>query len=148
MILAPYLIVQEFPDELPGSDCIAQLALPDREDTPSTLGQLFLVSLVALPVSFQFLLPEGSPGLWQPGEIASLVPVPKTSVHEDHRPSSREDHVWFPGKIPDMETIAIPHGMDEASQFLLRIRILAPNPGHAFATLCLGKGVRQQYTSI
>jgi hypothetical protein len=63
---------------------MANLALPDRQHTPSASSQLSRRAPVTGNIVGEFLLPEGSSGFWLSFTVNARMPVPKTSMHENH----------------------------------------------------------------
>ena len=70
-----------------------KLALPDRSDFPPHSPQLPFVPFVVRYISSELLGPELSVGLGSRGRLASLVPMPETSMDEDDRPVLGQDDV-------------------------------------------------------
>ena len=60
-----------------------KLAFPDNQQPPSRITQPPLNPNVSLTVVFKFCPPEFQPRFWHTASGATLVPMPKTSMHEN-----------------------------------------------------------------
>ena len=68
-------------------------------------------------ICFELRLPEGLAGLRIRGVSASPMAIPEAPMHEYHRLQPRQDEIWGPGQIRDVEwkTIASPCTIDRTS---------------------------------
>ena len=50
--------------------------------------------------------PIGDIGLWSAAPFTAIVPVPKTTMHENDLPAAREHKIRFAGKIGTVYSIS------------------------------------------
>lgn len=63
----------------------AQLAFPDDKDSPAETLEGASNLGVALDVPFELGLPERHVALRHVGDLAPMMPMPETTMHEDNR---------------------------------------------------------------
>lgn len=88
-----------------------QLAFPNCDTMPAHLGQLLLLQLVTIPVAADFLCPKVHVGSWHPEILASFVPMPKATIHEDASAVLAKHNIRMPRQPRIVEPVAkpIPH---------------------------------------
>src|ERR1017187_9737919 len=69
------------------------------------------------------------------------VPVPETSVHKNDFTSAPEHQVWVSRQAADVQSVSVPHAVNQAPDRHLRLRVLRPNPAHPLTALRGGQGV-------
>jgi hypothetical protein len=109
---------------------VLNFTLPNHLNPPSCCEQLPYLTTISLHIVVKLLVPKGDPTLWQIGEPASRVPVPKASMHEDHSSIAWKDQIratWKPRIMqPEPESGAV----QKASNSQLRRGVLTPDSRH------------------
>ena len=77
-------------------------ALPDDQDFPAKFLQLFLGTLISFHVLFELIGPEFNSRFLCVRVFADLMPMPVTTMNENHRLVFRQDDVWFTWQILSM----------------------------------------------
>lgn len=83
---------------------LPEFTLPDNNREPVDFRELSLLPTVPLHVPTELVFPELSARLWIRGESAPWVAMPEASMHEDHRPVSRQDDVGGSGQVAAVQT--------------------------------------------
>lgn len=104
--------------------------LPNDNDAPAQRRQSLLVAHVALRVPAQFLFPKFAPMLRNRRLRTILVPMPETSVHENHRPILLQHNVGRSRKRPVTQPKPKPRRMKQRTHTPLRPRVAAANARH------------------
>lgn len=113
----------------------SRLAFPHNQDLPAKPAKLSAISSISCLVARQLPLPELGPcGRLDLAVFASMA-VPETSVDENHLPPAGENQVRASGEIVPMHPVPITQGVYQPPDDHLRVRVLAPNPGHAVLPL-------------
>ena len=100
--------------------------------------------LVPCNIAVELGLPEFDVGLWHRGCLATLVPMPEATVHEDDRVPLGKHDVGMSWQFRRMQTVAEPQSMEVSAHDHLRLRVLRPNPAHDLASLLWGNGVHYE----
>ena len=74
----------------------------------------------------------------------AAVPMPKTSVHEDHGPVLWQDNIRLAEQTLRMQPESKPHRMKASPYHEFGLGVLAPDPGHHPASSLLVDYVRQR----
>ena len=116
-----------------------QLALPDRHHPPAPLLQLPLVPFITLPVAFNLLAPKLTVGM---GNMTiHLVPVPKTTVYENHDAILAQHDVRRARQPFYILAVTIAARKEVTTHNPLRFRVFAPYLRHDGRTLLLAPNI-------
>jgi hypothetical protein len=80
-------------------------------------------------------MPELQVALWHGSDRAACVAMPKASVNEHDRAQARENQVRTPGEGQDIQAVAQPHRVQQATECQLRPGVRAPDARHPFGSL-------------
>ena len=119
-----------------------QLALPNREDIPPQQAELPLILLVALNCPLEFRHPVVLAAGGRAVPRATGVPVPKTTVNENHGVVFWQHNIWLArqGSVVQAKPEAPP--VQQRAQGLLRQRVLATDKPHDFTSFFWRYGVQ------
>lgn len=92
-------------------------------------------SLVALHVIGALLLPVPAIRGGDHSAETAVVLVPKAAVNQDDLLAKRKDEIRFAGEVSSMKAESVPKTVCDLADDYLRLRIFAPNPGHAVTAL-------------
>jgi len=118
-----------------------ELAFPHNQELPTEFSQSALTTQIAETVCAQLRPPEIEPGFWQTAIPAAGMSMPETAVHEDHLSRFRKHNVRAAGQIGFVEPISKAETPQKPAGFPLRLRVLVPDPAHAFASFERGQSV-------
>ena len=76
--------------------------------------------------------------LWYIGELASLVPMPETSIYEDGDSMLGKNYIRPPWKILSVQAKPVSHPVKKRPHRQFRFSITSPDLGHDPASLLLG----------
>ena len=122
---------------------LAKFALPYNHHSPSLSSQLSLDTSISAFIRFELRLPKIQFRLRPSRAFKCAVPVPKTSVHEDYFACSREDDIRRARQVFRVQSISIPHAMNESANDHLRLGVPAPYGRHVAASLLGGVDIHQ-----
>lgn len=74
-------------------------AFPDNYYFPTKIFELFIVALITLNIIDELSLPKFSIAFWRHKPFASLVSVPKATIHKHNRLILGQDDIRFAGKF-------------------------------------------------
>lgn len=123
----------------PGSVC--DLALPYDKYIPSRLSQLPLGDVITFLVAMKFLVPERAAGLRAIGNLASVVCVPKASMHEDDFLSRWKYQIGHAGQVLAVNAVTVSEAMSALANDHLGLRVFTSNERHALAALRRRQGI-------
>ena len=63
--------------------------------------------------------------------------MPEAAMHKNDLAESGKNHIGLAGQIGNVQSVAEAHSMHEAADCNLQRGVLAPHPGHPFASLVL-----------
>jgi len=66
------------------------------------------------------------------------MPVPETSVNEDHLLSAKKNQIRCARQTTDMQSVAASQGKNQLANKHFRLRILGPDTAHSFTSLSGG----------
>lgn len=112
-----------------------QLALPDRHHSPAQLLQFPLVPFITLLVAFNLLAPKLTVGMGN--MTVHLVPVPKTTVYENHDAILAQHDVRRARQPFHILAVTVAAQKEVTAHNPLRFRVLAPYLRHDGGTLLL-----------
>ena len=114
-----------------------QLAFPNCDTMPAHLGQLLLLQLVTIPVAADFLCPKVHVGSWHPEILASFVPMPKATIHEDASAVLAKHNIRMPRQPRIVEPVAEAHSPQKFAHDHLGASVLGTYGSHdVVASLC------------
>jgi len=105
-------------------------AFPHNGRAPASYMEGTEGSPIPLDISFEFRCPEFRSCRWRGRETATLVPVPETTVNENHGPVSRENQIGLSWQGLGMKPISEPESMKGVTEHNLRLGVPALDPGH------------------
>ena len=113
------------------------------ENVPALSSERRLVHPVAPRVAVQLVPPESATlgRLRNAIPRTLLVPMPETTVNEDHLSPRAEYEVGAAREVLRVKTVAIPQAVDEPPNSDLGFRILGPDSAHPLASLASRKRV-------
>lgn len=86
---------------------VAQLALPDNQDTPTLATQAGAHTSIARRVAFEFLPPKRDARFRHSASVEAGVTVPKAAVDEDDAFPLGKNDVRVAGQRPSMQPEAV-----------------------------------------
>ena len=116
---------------------ILRFALPDDQDLPTESSQRGFVPSVTPCVAVELVLPEVAPlrRLRNPIPRTPLMPVPETTMHEDHLTAGSKHQVGPSREISSVKPIPISQTVDKPSHLHLRLCVPGTDRPHARAPL-------------
>lgn len=112
------------------------LARPDSQDLPTRDFQLPFHGCVAYHIACKFLQPECCIAFRYGCVTTIFVPMPKTAMHKNHCPVTRQNDIRLSWQFADMQPEAEPVPVQETSHQLFRLRVAAAYAGHHPAAGC------------
>ena len=109
---------------------VLDLALPDVQHAPSETANFCSRCLVSCPISLDLLSPETGMRLRYRGSLAPQVPVPETSVDENHASAPRKHNIGFSWKLIVMQPKAVSQPMENLPNGDLRRSVFPFNLRH------------------
>lgn len=105
-------------------------ALPDDENPPSELEELFDRCLIPSYVFVNLLLPEVGVRLGKPKICASFMPVPEATIDEDHGPMLRQNDIRAAREIAPMQPEPEASSMQATAHYKFWLRVPRADSGH------------------
>lgn len=114
----------------------SQFALPDYDDSPAEVRELFVGSLVASDICIELSLPEIWIRGWRSGVAAPIMSMPKAAMDEHDSTILRQNDIWFSRQVFRGDAISQAMRMQIFSDNQFGLRVTPPNAGHHPATSC------------
>lgn len=109
---------------------LLRFALPNRRNSPTKLLERCPISRIPLHVPFEFILPIGCSGFRQGRFRTPRMPMPETTMNENHRFPFGKYDIGFARQILGMKSKSKPHRMGRFSDADFGGRILSRDAGH------------------
>ena len=91
---------------------VSQLAFPQNKSRPIEPAELAKMFSVSRSISRNLVLPVIQARLWHPSEATS-VPVPKTTIHEDHFLSWSKNQIRLAWQILPVKPVSVSQVIDK-----------------------------------
>ena len=95
-------------------------------------------------IAVDLVTPEILPGLW-PAKQWAIMPMPETTMHEDHGTMLWQNKVRSARKAPALQSVAKPFSVQPAPDHQLRLCILPPDGRHISAARVSRMNVSQPF---
>jgi hypothetical protein len=105
----------------------AKLTFPYNEGLPTSASQRTQVLEIALAICRQLRQPKITASFWKSVMMTFQVQMPETAVEENYFSPSRENEVWFPGKLCRMRREAKSSFPEKPAYYSFRLRVLGTN---------------------